>query len=46
VPVILISAYDWEGEDARFFRTMTKPFNLRMLAEAVASSVDHGPASV
>jgi CheY-like chemotaxis protein len=44
VPVILISAYDWVG-DAGFFRTMTKPFNLRILAEAVASAVDHGPAS-
>ncbi len=44
VPVILISAYDWVG-DAGFFRTMTKPFNLRILAEAVASAVDHGPVS-
>jgi CheY-like chemotaxis protein len=44
VPVILISAYEWVG-DVGFFRTMTKPFNLRMLAESVASAVDHGPAS-
>ena len=44
MPVILISAYDWVG-DAGFFRIMTKPFNLRILAEAVASAVDHGPAS-
>jgi CheY-like chemotaxis protein len=44
VPVILISAYEWV-EDAGFFRTMTKPFNLRMLAEVVASAVDQGPAS-
>ena len=41
VPVILISAYD-QMPDAGFFRTLGKPFNLRMLAEAVASAVDHG----
>jgi CheY-like chemotaxis protein len=43
VPVILISAYD-RTADAGFFRTLGKPFNLRMLAEAVASAVEHGPA--
>ena len=44
VPVILISAYE-RMADAGFFRTLGKPFNLRMLAEAVASAADHGPGS-
>jgi CheY-like chemotaxis protein len=41
VPVILISAYDLVVGDG-FFRTLSKPFNLRILAEAVASAVEHG----
>jgi CheY-like chemotaxis protein len=44
VPVILVSAYD-RMADAGFFRALGKPFNLRMLAEAVASAVDHGRSS-
>ena len=44
VPVILISAYD-QLADAGFFMTLGKPFKLRMLAEAVASAVDHGRSS-
>ncbi len=44
VPVILISAYG-RMADAGFFRTLGKPFNLRMLAEAVASAADHGQSS-
>ena len=41
VPVILISAYDvLVGEG--FFRVLSKPFNLRMVAEAVAAAIEHG----
>jgi len=40
-PVILISAYDLIVGDG-FFRTLNKPFNLRILAEAVAAAVDQG----
>jgi DNA-binding response OmpR family regulator len=44
VPVILISAYDvLVGEG--FFRVLSKPFNLRTLAEAVAAAVAHARAS-
>ena len=44
VPVILISAYDvLVGEG--FFRVLSKPFNLRTLAEAVEAAVEHGRTS-
>lgn len=41
VPVILISAYDVLAGEG-FFRVLSKPFNLRTLAEAVAAAVEHG----
>ena len=44
VPVILISAYDVVVGEA-FFAVLTKPFNLRTLAEAVTAAVDHGRPS-
>jgi DNA-binding response OmpR family regulator len=44
VPVILISAHDVVGGEA-FFAVLTKPFNLRTMAEIVAAAVDHGRTS-
>jgi DNA-binding response OmpR family regulator len=44
VPVILISAYDViVGEG--FFRVLSKPFNLRTMAEAVAAALEQGGPS-
>jgi DNA-binding response OmpR family regulator len=44
VPVILISAHDVVGGEA-FFAVLTKPFNLRTMAEIVAAAVGHGRTS-
>jgi two-component system response regulator AtoC len=44
VPVILISAYDVAVGEG-FFRVLSKPFNLRALAEVVAAAVDQGRTS-
>jgi len=44
VPVILISAYDVIAGEG-FFRVLSKPFNLRTLAEVVAAAVDYGRSS-
>jgi DNA-binding response OmpR family regulator len=44
VPVILISAYDVVGREG-FFAVLTKPFNLRALADTVAAAVDQGRAT-
>ena len=41
IPVILISAHDVIVGEA-FFAVLSKPLDLRMVAEAVASAVDHG----
>ena len=39
VPVILISAHDVRDVGEGFFAVLVKPFNLRMLADAVANAV-------
>ena len=44
VPVILISAYDIAVREG-FFAVLTKPFNLRALADTVAAAVDQGRAT-
>jgi CheY-like chemotaxis protein len=44
VPAILISAYDVVGREG-FFAVLTKPFNLRALADTVAAAVDQGRAT-
>jgi DNA-binding response OmpR family regulator len=44
VPVILISAHDVIVGEA-FFRVLTKPINLRTLADVVAAAVEHGRPS-
>ena len=44
VPVILISAHDVIAGEA-FFGVLRKPFSLQMLADVVASAVDHGRIS-
>ena len=44
VPVILISAYDIAVGEG-FFAVLTKPFNLRALADTVAAAVDQGQAT-
>jgi DNA-binding response OmpR family regulator len=44
VPVILISAHDVIVGEA-FFRVLTKPINLRTLADVVAAAVEHGRSS-
>ena len=44
VPIILISAYDIVGREG-FFAVLTKPFNLRALADTVAAAVDQGGAT-
>ena len=44
VPVILISAYDVVVGEG-FFRVLSKPFNLRALAEVGAAAVDQGRTS-
>jgi CheY-like chemotaxis protein len=44
VPVILISAYDIAVGEG-FFAVLTKPFNLRALADTVAAAVDQGRAT-
>ena len=44
VPIILISAYDIVVREG-FFAALTKPFNLRALADTVAAAVDQGRAT-
>jgi CheY-like chemotaxis protein len=44
VPIILISAYDIVVREG-FFAVLTKPFNLRALADTVAAAVDQGRAT-
>ena len=44
IPIILISAYDVVGREG-FFAVLTKPFNLRALADTVAAAVDQGRAT-
>jgi CheY-like chemotaxis protein len=44
VPMILISAYDIVVREG-FFAVLTKPFNLRALADTVAAAVDQGRAT-
>jgi CheY-like chemotaxis protein len=44
VPAILISAYDVVVREG-FFAVLTKPFNLRALADTVAAAVDQGRAT-
>jgi CheY-like chemotaxis protein len=44
VPIILISAYDIVGREG-FFAVLTKPFNLRALADTVAAAVHQGRAT-
>ena len=44
VPIILISAYDIVVREG-FFAVLTKPFNLRALADTVAAAVDQGQAT-
>ena len=44
VPIILISAYDIIVREG-FFAVLTKPFNLRALADTVAAAVDQGRAT-
>jgi CheY-like chemotaxis protein len=44
VPVILVSAYDVVVREG-FFAVLSKPFNLRTLADTVAAAVAHGRAS-
>jgi DNA-binding response OmpR family regulator len=44
VPIILISAYDIVVREG-FFAVLTKPFNLRALADTVAAAVDQGGAT-
>lgn len=44
VPMILISAYDIVVREG-FFAVLTKPFNLRALADTVAAAVDQGGAT-
>jgi CheY-like chemotaxis protein len=44
IPMILISAYDVVGREG-FFAVLTKPFNLRALADTVAAAVDQGRAT-
>jgi hypothetical protein len=44
VPVILISAYDVTVRKG-FFRVLSKPFNLRVTAEAVAAALEHGESA-
>jgi DNA-binding response OmpR family regulator len=44
VPIILISAYDIVVGEG-FFAVLTKPFNLRALADTVAAAVDQGRAT-
>jgi hypothetical protein len=42
--MILISAYDIVVREG-FFAVLTKPFNLRALADTVAAAVDQGRAT-
>jgi DNA-binding response OmpR family regulator len=44
VPIILISAYDIVVREGSF-AALTKPFNLRALADTVAAAVDQGRAT-